>query len=243
MTTYPVQAKGDPQPLGVIAFDYPPYLGQKLDDFGESYLVLKRAFDDTDILFSANFQPIDQAFKMVQDNQWCASFHPPAPAKPQHTLVITKPELIQLRLHRLIEPKEFVGNELNAKVIAQLRMIAPKSVTSAFIAQGATVNVVASLPQAVAALINGQVDYIYGDTHAIDVAADSMNLSSALLQASSMTYRQFPMGIWFNNQCKTAKVAIDILKQQGFVVKRFTKDTDNVSLPPGAQSSRIFGFY
>ncbi|QBF83293.1 hypothetical protein EXU30_11725 [Shewanella maritima] len=237
------KANANSQQLDIIAINYPPYIDEKLPNYGESYQLIERAFSGTQININANFLSAARALKEVNTQNWCASFHPPIPATPDHTLVITKQELVKLRLHRLLEANEFVGDELDGKVVAQLRMIAPKGVTKSFVEQGAELFLVESLPQAVSLLLKSRVDYIYGDTAAVEFAADNMNLSSALIQPSMKTYREFPVGLWFNNQCDISKNAIKILEAQGFPSKTFTKDTDKVNLKPGAQANGPFSFY
>ncbi|WP_394129405.1 hypothetical protein [Shewanella maritima] len=227
------------QTMEVIALEYPPYISTSLPNNGEAFNTVQTELAKSGIDLQANFLPAARAFNEVSKNQWCASFHPPIPVTAQHTLVITKKELVQLRLHRMLEPNEFVGTEINGKVIAQLRMIEPKGVTKGFVDQGAELFLVESLPQAVSLLLKNRVDYIYADSAALEFAAKQQNLLPTFLQASSIAFREFPVGIWFNNQCNQSSLAVNVLKKQGYPVKTFTESTDKVNLIPGSQASEL----
>ncbi|MCL1142866.1 hypothetical protein [Shewanella gaetbuli] len=205
------------QPVQVIAFEYPPYISQQSESNNYILSTLYRVFaESTSIDIQANFLSAARAHKTVESERWCLSLYPPIIPTTSHILIPLQEEFIELKLFRLTQPDAFMGKQLKGKTIAQLRMQTPEGVIKEFTAEGATFFQMETIPQGVQLLFKQRVDYLYGDAKAIEFAADNLGYDISQLQASALTYRRFPVGVWVNQQCPQSEQVLSQLKQAGF---------------------------
>jgi hypothetical protein len=204
------------EPFYVDAIEYPPYLIQQQTDRGEAFAKLSQAMTSSGFEVTANFLSSARVHKKLVNQDWCASFVPPFETKKNHKLVPLYDDILELKLHRLLQPSQFTGDKIEGMRIAQLRMMQPKGVIKQFSDAGAVLFDIESIQQGTHLLIKNRVDYVYADLRAITFAANQLGIPMEQIQSSTTVFRKFPIGVWINTQCPISQKILNHLDSKGF---------------------------
>ncbi|WP_434950001.1 hypothetical protein ACRWQL_11165 [Shewanella sp. HL-SH4] len=204
------------EPFYVDAIEYPPYLIQQQTDKGEAFAKLSQAMTSSGFEVMANFLSSARVHKKLVNQDWCASFIPPFKTKKNHKLVPLYDDILELKLHRLVQSSQFTGDKIEGMRIAQLRMMQPKGVIKQFSDAGAVLFDIESIQQGTHLLIKNRVDYVYADLRAITFAANQLGIPIEQIQSSTTVFRKFPIGVWINTQCPISQKVLNHLGSKGF---------------------------
>lgn len=209
--------------LSVVSIHYPPFTMRSIDgDNGLSYTLLRQALTGAHIKVKTLTYPPARAEKLIDSEQWCASFYPPTLASKREVLVGLSDQLVHLGLLRKRQNNRFRWqdlSELSGKKVAYFRgSLKPSGMGQAMLDANMSIFDVETIKQGVQLLIKGRVDYAFADNISTKAIFEQLDIDAQEYQFSETLLKDVQIGIWLNLECATARKAYQYLLSKGYVV-------------------------
>jgi polar amino acid transport system substrate-binding protein len=186
--------------IEVIAIEYPPFTTVDRDDDGLAFNLLRKRNIAQGLLWTPLFFPPKRALRVINANEWCASFYPP-PITLDYSTYILDEHPIQLGLIRKKQLHIFAWaslNELKPFNIGLLRSDKHSKFVKLFTDAGINVVFLESVDKGIRMVLADRIDYAILD----NITFESLNSAlKSKLQLSTTHILEIPISIYINNQC------------------------------------------
>lgn len=191
-------------PVTVIAVEYAPYTSYRLPDNGASFRFLNQLLHqyDSAVSVQAKFYPAARAERVLESQDWEASFYPPGMAYKAYYRNIELTELpLKLSLFRVNQgEKPFRWRhltDLKGRVVF-VRRLSRGPIRDAFASAGLEVISTDDLEQGFRLLKKGRAEYIFAEYRAGLQAASLAGLKQNNIQFAQNVLMSVPLNIWVN---------------------------------------------
>ena len=206
--------------LPIIAIEYPPFMQSTKDGYeGLFFSMLDEALAGNAIKLEVSFYSTARAHKLIQNEQWCASFYPPGKVGKDVIVVPLSNEPIRIGLYRKKEASLFKWDELSelkGAEVAFIRTLDRDGIGLEMLNAGLKLFDVNDVKQGIKLLIKGRVDYAFADQVSGEYIFQSLGEDMSKYQFSLSFIKAFPAGIWLNLSCPNAKDLHQILIDHGY---------------------------
>lgn len=197
--------------VDVIALEYPPFTTITKTSGGLSFQTLNEKSKHANISWRPYFLPPKRALKLIQENNWCASFYPATSAKNYIQYQLT-PESIRVGLVRLKQSNEdFRWNSLNELSGDSVAILSTNNKTpfAKMINKAGLISAQVQTAQAgIQMVLLGRVDYAVID----NVSFQSLeSLSKDKLQFSATSLLTTKFSVYINPKCNISLPHLTIL--------------------------------
>jgi len=184
----------------VIAVEYPPFTTLDSDDDGLAFKLLRRKNAEQGFTWQPLFLPPGRAIRVINSDQWCASFYPPTSTLDYSTYILDK-NPIQIGLVRKKQVAEFSWqsfDDIKQFKVGLLRSDKNSIFIKSFTDAGIDVFFLESVDIGVKMVLADRLDYAILDNRTFDALSSE---TKNKLQLSTTHLLETQISIYINNKC------------------------------------------
>jgi polar amino acid transport system substrate-binding protein len=194
--------------IEVISIEYPPFTTVERDDDGLAFTLLRNSKIGSSLTWIPVFLPPGRANRVINADQWCASFYPPSSTLNFSSYVLDE-NLISISLIRKREPTEFTWTmleELKPYLIGLLRTNHNSQFVKSFTDAGIKIFYMESVETGIKMVLSDRVDYAMID----NITFDSLDSETKRqLQFSNTHLLETQITLYINNKCAEIKSNVE----------------------------------
>lgn len=192
------------QTIEVISIEYPPFITEERDDDGVAFTLLRKSKIGPSLTWIPVFLPPGRANRVINADEWCASFYPPS-QKLDFSSYVLDENLISIGFIRKREPTEFTWTaleELKPYLIGLLRTNHNSQFIKSFTDAGIKIFYLESVETGIKMVLSDRVDYAMID----NITFDSLESETKRqLQFSNTHLLETQITLYINNKCTEIK--------------------------------------
>lgn len=186
--------------IEVIAVEYPPFTTLDRDDDGLAFKLLRKKIIEKGFTWQPLFLPPGRAIRVINSDQWCASFYPPTSTLDYSTYILDE-NSIQIGLVRKKQVAEFSWesfDDIKRFKVGLLRSDKHSVFIKSFTDAGIHVFFLESVDTGVKMVLADRLDYAILDNITFDALSSELKNK---LQLSTTHLLETQISIHINNKC------------------------------------------